>query len=64
MQLIKDGIKIQSVLCKLTLGRSDTKEDLISSYTTERISLIEKAIFQLGEEWNDKNPKSFSSILQ
>ena len=48
MQLIKDGIKIQSVPVNLPWVEVDTKEDLISSYTTERISLIEKSYLSTG----------------
>lgn len=48
MQLIKDGIKIQSVPVRLPWIEVDTKEDLVSSYTLERISLIEKSYISTG----------------
>ena len=48
MQLIKDGIKIQSVPVRLPWVEVDTKEDLVSSYTLERISLIEKSFISTG----------------
>ena len=51
MQLIKDGIKIQSVPVRLPWVEVDTKEDLVSSYTLERISLIEK---KLSFNWGRK----------
>jgi len=41
MQLIKDGVKIQSVPINFPWVEVDTKEDLTSSYTLQRISLIE-----------------------
>ena len=43
MQLIKDGVKVQSVPINFPWVEIDTKEDLISRYTLERILLIEKS---------------------
>ena len=43
MQLIIDGVKVQSVPINFPWIEVDTKEDLISRYTLERILLIEKS---------------------
>ena len=48
MQSIKNGAKIHLVPLNLPWIEVDTKEDLVSSYSKERISLIEKIYISTG----------------
>ena len=46
MQLIKDGVKVQSVPVNFPWVEVDTKEDLTSSYTLQRIAQIDQESIQ------------------
>ena len=59
MQLIKDGIKIQSVPVRLPWVEVDTKEDLVSSYLWKNI-IDRKSYISTGGGNNDQNLTLFS----